>query len=376
MKNDKGRIVALDGLRGLACLSVVCFHLLNETFGRLVPIVSNPITNFLFDGPLAVCLFFIISGEAISSSFFNGGGVPALVRTAIKRLPRLSIPVFFASLFTLVICYENLIYSPLVRDTLQKADWRAFTSITNINLFDVFKFSFSGVYHRYKGDSLNPFLWTMRYELLGSILLISLLYSTKNKKFILPTFVLFLIISKKETIYHNYFILFIIGALFSFVRNKKSIDNMFSIKHPLYIFAIILFPFSIVFKNIYYLPELSIIKSIIIYFIIFFSHNMNKLLSNSIIQFFGKISFPLFLVQHQILISFECFLIFTYQINLHNPLVSIIIFVSSLFLCIFAAYIFYPTEKITNIFCKFLYSIFINSMASMKKLWPLIKLKY
>lgn len=364
---NKGRVLALDGLRGLACLSVVCFHFLNETFGQVIPIVSNPITNFFFDGPLAVCLFFIISGEAISSSFFKSGSTTALIRTAIKRIPRLSIPVLFASLFTIWICRENLFYSPLVRDLLNKADWRAFTSLTNINFLDILKFSFFSVYSRFKGDSINPFLWTMRYELLGSALLLSLLYSIKNKKFSLVFIFVLYFVSKKENILHNFNLLFLVGSLFSYIRNNREIEKIFQLKHKTLIFILFIFSFSLFCNSLYYNKDFSMLKSILIYALIFFSIDINNFLKKSFVQFLGKISFPLFLIQHQILISFECFLIFKLHHHIQNLWIALFVFAFSLSICLLCAYIFSPIEKITNTLCNFIYNFLISFPKNIRK---------
>ena len=93
-----GRLALLDGVRGWCALSVVFFHVYWETFSAAVPAFRNPATGFFFDGHLAVCVFFVLSGEALSTAFFAGKGDAATVRLAIKRYPRLETPILAACL--------------------------------------------------------------------------------------------------------------------------------------------------------------------------------------------------------------------------------------------------------------------------------------
>src|SRR6202012_2354517 len=87
------RLAELDGVRGWAALGVVCYHVFWETLYIRAPEMRNIVTGVLFDGGLAVSLFFVLSGEALSAPFFQGKGDAAIRALAIKRYTRLAIPV-------------------------------------------------------------------------------------------------------------------------------------------------------------------------------------------------------------------------------------------------------------------------------------------
>ena len=65
------RIDYLDGVRGWASLMVLLFHAFWETFGNVLPVFRNPVTAFLLDGHLAVFVFFVLSGDALSTAWFS-----------------------------------------------------------------------------------------------------------------------------------------------------------------------------------------------------------------------------------------------------------------------------------------------------------------
>lgn len=96
----------LDGLRGLAALWVVLFHLTVST--TLPPPGGQPGT-FLWEvlfgnGGLGVAVFFVLSGFVISHSLRRGLGSVASVRTfAVRRVIRLTPPYWSAIVVAVVV---------------------------------------------------------------------------------------------------------------------------------------------------------------------------------------------------------------------------------------------------------------------------------
>ena len=97
------RLTYIDGLRGMSCLVVIFFHFFNETFKNDSVLFYNFFSRFIFDGQIAVAIFFILSGEALSASFIEKRDAASIFRPAIKRWPRLSIPVLFSSILVFFI---------------------------------------------------------------------------------------------------------------------------------------------------------------------------------------------------------------------------------------------------------------------------------
>src|SRR5437867_8608517 len=62
-----GRIAELDGLRGIAALSVLLFHYTSK-FGELYGHQNPPPLEFGYGGTLGVQLFFMISGFVIMAT--------------------------------------------------------------------------------------------------------------------------------------------------------------------------------------------------------------------------------------------------------------------------------------------------------------------
>ena len=79
------RIHEIDGLRGSASLVVVTFHFTWETFGFIQPSITNGYVKFFLDGPLAVYIFFVLSGDALSTPFLHSRNMSIWQRAVAKR---------------------------------------------------------------------------------------------------------------------------------------------------------------------------------------------------------------------------------------------------------------------------------------------------
>lgn len=105
------RINALDGLRGWAAVTVVVYHVVWETFGSVLPVIHNPLFAVFMNRSLAVALFFILSGEALSVAYFQSRDEKLVVGSVLKRYSRLTIPVVASSLVVFAIISFHFISS-------------------------------------------------------------------------------------------------------------------------------------------------------------------------------------------------------------------------------------------------------------------------
>lgn len=96
-----GHLVFLDGLRGLACLWVVCNHL---KLDALVDVLPGPLHEWLVvRGGLGVLVFFVVSGFVITNSLLPVRlGGPAVGNFVLRRFVRLS-PPYYVSLIVAVV---------------------------------------------------------------------------------------------------------------------------------------------------------------------------------------------------------------------------------------------------------------------------------
>lgn len=356
------RIRSIDGLRGISCIIVVFFHFFNETWKTEFPFYKNSIINFIFDGNLAVSIFFIISGYALSISFVKNGDTESIVRPAIKRWPRLSIPVFSSSIFVYLLYKFGFIFNKEAGIKLNSSWLRDFLP-NNPDLYGVMKFSLITVFKFHSHNSLNPFLWTMHYELIGSIFLFITFFLIKNNKLLIIclSMLIFLCISDIKSI--SFILCFFIGYFFCFFKIRKK-ENYINFKNCEIIFFVSLFLISILFKELYYSDIFFPIKSFIIFFISLSSKKIVSFLESKPIQYLGEISFPLFLFQFPILVSFFSYLIVKYYI--YNQLItSIIIALSGVAVSILVASVLSPVEIFTQKICDYFYfltkSLFFKS---------------
>ncbi len=175
--SDAGvRAPEIDAVRGWAALSVVCFHVFWETFGVVVPELRNPYTAGLLAGHFDVVLFFILSGDALSFPFFHGGGLRYLRRAALKRYPRLTVPIVVVTAVVALAMAAGITPTSAAGEIVDRSDWLGGFARFNPAGASAIRFAF---FHVYAGDSRAnylPFLWTMPIELLGSFVLLLVLF--------------------------------------------------------------------------------------------------------------------------------------------------------------------------------------------------------
>src|SRR5258707_6698146 len=112
-KGQKSNIAALDGVRGLACLSVVIYHLTLVTTQDLP--LWNPsrmptfISALAFSGDTGVNLFFILSGFLLFMPYARAmlfeQSWPSIRNCYIRRTLRI-LPAYYVSLFLMILLFR------------------------------------------------------------------------------------------------------------------------------------------------------------------------------------------------------------------------------------------------------------------------------
>lgn len=99
IKNNESRFLAVDGLRGIAAMAVVFYHL----YGNLKDELSNLLPTFLIKiftyGFLGVPIFFVISGLVISISIGNNQITRSYALNFILRRSLRLDPTYWAAIF-------------------------------------------------------------------------------------------------------------------------------------------------------------------------------------------------------------------------------------------------------------------------------------
>lgn len=181
----QNKVAAAEGIRGIACFMVVLSHLSLSFFpylhyfdhSRLPPsslelsIHHSPFA-FFYSGTAAVYIFFVLSGYVLSYAIMKGNNQLYKIKSmTIKRYPRLMLP----SLGSCILLWLAFTYAQ--PNGAHLSEWidvmgeQIHTPFWD-SLFDGSIRVFWLGYSQY-----NWVLWTMKIELVGSLLVFILLYA-------------------------------------------------------------------------------------------------------------------------------------------------------------------------------------------------------
>lgn len=309
MTNDK-RISELDGLRGIAALMVVFYHLINR-FNEKFEINDFFPDFFRFDyGHYGVQLFFMISGFVIFMSIKRGNELQSPLVFAKKRFIRLY-PTFWISM---IITYLFVLFiGPHELKVTIKDFIINFTMLPKL----------------FNAQSVDGVYWTLTVEMFFYVVVLFLLLTKFINRYLflcylylLIGFVLFFVL--KIFTYYLHGVLFVMGINFFFLWKS---EKKFEIKNNTPIFLGLL---------LFYLSgdsELFVVVSIIVLLFYLLIYGKLKILSSKVFIFFGSISYSLYLIHQNIGHSVQLLLI-------NSGLKSyLLVFLIPLFLSILLSYL-------------------------------------
>lgn len=175
----RGKLIELEALRGLAALLVLVHHSLLAFFPRFHGLL-DPGPHSLFGTPLfaaingsaAVILFFVLSGFVLTLRSFQHPEEPRILRSALKRWPRLMFPVLIVNLASGILAGWGL-YANADAAAAVKSTWLGWFFVNTPEGFPAVEAAAQeGAITTFLfGDSaFNSSLWTMQYEFFGSFL--------------------------------------------------------------------------------------------------------------------------------------------------------------------------------------------------------------
>lgn len=340
MKNPSYRLPFLDGIRGWGALSVLLYHVFIDGFP-----VSPALTKILapiplFNGTLAVWVFFIVSGFSLSIQYCRTQNRDVLVNIALGRYLRLAVPIFGVCIL-LFFCFRfGLIVEPANRPMRLQS-----VLVTAPDYLRIIKFSLYDVFFRYDPvQTLIPPLWTMPFELWGSCLVIGTLFVASRLR---RRFIIYLLVSIIAYQLNTIYMAFLLGMVFAEIyicdARQKHLGKIGMLA------ALAIFPALVISWK---LPTLSttpfpvyLIASSLLCFGFIFNNNFSKLLSGKLSHFLGKISFPLYLVHAPIFYAFSAHL---YQIAGSDPsdATKFLINIVTVVVAIFVAFLLIPVDQL------------------------------
>jgi len=313
MEKQINRIHEVDGIRGWAALVVLLFHTFGEMLKFAVPNAHSSWLTPVLSGNIAVLVFFVLSGDALSSGYFSGGGYRVIDRLLVRRYFRLTIPILMSCLITYFIMFIGWDYHKEASVILQRPDWLGKYLQFKGSIYYFLRYSLIGVYVSHTiENSYNPFLWTMSIEMAGSMLVFLICYiwgRLRNPQFLCIGLIVFF------TTIGSFFSLFFAGVLFGYFRKKGYLDKLLlQNQYQYFAFFIVLFIAAVLITSADIYPSAAIfppkkIIAMILVFCFYTQRHLKYFFSNKLSQFLGEISFPLYLVHFQVLISLMSWLI-------------------------------------------------------------------
>ena len=196
LKGASERLVALEGLRGIAAIVVVLFHavflywsyaIVGDTGTGVQNIrfednfFANPMA-VVFSGTFAVSIFFVLSGFVLTVGFFSTGREAIIKKLAAKRYLRLMLPALASVMLAWLLMALGLSFNHEVQQITQST-WLA--NQWN-HIPDFFAALRQGVWEIFVGGPVNynGVLWTMTIEFLGSfmVFLVALLFGRHRRR--------------------------------------------------------------------------------------------------------------------------------------------------------------------------------------------------
>ncbi|MDD1608682.1 MAG: acyltransferase [Methylococcaceae bacterium] len=361
------RVDFLDGIRGWAAVMVVLFHTMVRILANTTPSYQRFYLEFITDGHLAVFIFFVLSGFALSITFIKRPQKISVPLAVITRYFRLFIPILLTSFIVYCLMKAHLMFNIQIADLEDSKHWLGTFYDFEASLIGLLKFCFFDVFFHYeRTSSYNIVLWTMQIEYAGSLLIylsIGLFRHENRKIYLFPLVAIVLYLLRNDTALACFiFGYFLAEVYFSYGHIIKKLKFINIISTLLFIVPIII--------STFYRPKddkYIVLLAFIVVLSITFSPLLKDFFSNALSKFLGRISFPLYLIHMIVISSWSSYLF------LHLPLygyehqvIANITLATTIVLSIFLAWVFCPMEafsvKASKYLAKKILSVFFNAL--------------
>lgn len=340
----------IDGIRGWAALAVVLSHLCFGVFGNLFPFYNNLIFRVFFDGYLAVFIFFILSGDALSTAITSSHNGNALAKLVLKRYFRLAGPILLASLLVFLLMRLDLTFNREAGSILQINDWLGSFLNFEPNLIDAIKFGGRFAFVDVSiSPSYDPFLWPMKTEMIASFALF--LYLAISDKFKYPLVTLLILVIFLSAI-RSFYGLFCIGMVLSHIRRSGFFNLAWASRK---IQICVLAGTVLLLTTSFLVPATNgqkpfqavVLQASLIVFLIYSRKQYINFCSNRLSRYLGKISFSLYITHFAVIVSYTSYLAVYFHAKFEMTFqISLLIVISSFFFTILVADIFSRLEQI------------------------------
>ncbi|MFH6999049.1 acyltransferase family protein [Flavobacterium sp. FlaQc-57] len=330
------RYKELDGLRGIAALSVVFSHLVGAF------VFNSPLFNFLSNSPFhvfwhgdgAVTLFFLLSGFVLALPYITKKKDFNIGTFYIKRVFRIYPAFILAILFSYFLKHSlfkplNIIdYSPWINE-FWNWDFKEVPFAEYINTFILVGFSFNF-------KLFIPVIWTLRLEMIISLILPFFIIIALRNKLVYNLIILLILFYIRDGVIAVFYLGILMAIYLEYILNfLNRITNKFYI---LILFTTGLFLYTSRFSLDFILDNQNKAHLFLttlgcsIFLVLSMKNGVcKKILNLRPIQFLGEISYSLYLLHFPVILIACSF----FSGNI------ITVFCTSLFVTILLSYLSY-----------------------------------
>ncbi len=340
------RVVFLDGVRGWASLMVVFHHLLPCFLAITTPAYRHWYLTFISDGNLAVYIFFVLSGFALSIRVVQTESPRVPVELALRRYPRLTLPILVSSALAYALMKLHLFFNVAASVPAHGEEWLATFYRFDPTLWHFLQFALYKVFFHYDvATSYNQVLWTMPAEFFGSmvVFLLCLIFP-----YLRAPWIVLGIVSGMMLATNSFLLPFVLGVAMAFAFEsaaRRKYDHGYvalAASLALILAAAAYSPISLEgFPTIHRIIERNTFPTTIFAAVLVFgvslSARVRRFFSNPLSRYLGSISFPLYLTHTLVICSFSSWL-FLRRTNVH------VVFLASFAVCLVSADLFKYVE--------------------------------
>jgi peptidoglycan/LPS O-acetylase OafA/YrhL len=294
------RIAALDGLRGWAALSVVGYHFYVETFVNILPAPVVLALSVVCNGPLAVAVFFVLSGYVLTIGGWRAADKTPLLRLAAKRHLRLAIPVLASAVLVALLVAGHLTSNLEAARVVGREDWLGAWLHVAPDPAGVLAYSFGWVFVRASADDIVPFLWTMTTELWFSYVVLALCFC--ERRLPRPYLVLCGLAAAILLTHHAVAACFPLGALLALAQRDGHLRPVLAPLSAIGLVGLALLTAMAILWSTWSEWSYVVIATVLVTTVLM-SRDLDGALSAPLSRALGKLSFPIYLAQFPVLVS-------------------------------------------------------------------------
>lgn len=328
------RLAYLEGVRGAAAFMVFFCHFgyafYYALFSTRIADANLPLNldaylsvtpfNILYNGKLAVRIFFLLCGYVISIRYFQTKDKNFLKQSAIKRYFRLLVPIFILEVVTFLLMKVGAYHNEAAAVISKSQDWFMGFNTQPATIPTLLKEIFVDVFFG-EPKYYNNILWIIKFEFLGSLMVYAILYLTGNWKYRSAFYAILILLCIR-----NDYVCIFLGMFLCDLMHQKNwfVDKICRNKFILLLSTIVGMVFATYPAAGYHLEHtfyrylgvprviiFYVIGATLLFWVLLNSTKMQRIFEIKPLQFLGKYSFGIYLVHFPIIATFSAWLLIT-----------------------------------------------------------------